>query len=148
MIAKKSYAKPQLLAHRSYVLDDPQEEASSEDTATVERLRPLYLLSKRADLTPIATRIAIRADRRRGDWQKVLRDPGSLKESECQATAGEWYFLGYVPHSIHFNIELQTLCPDAKTRIAIANEVSIASERKLGLVILSEKRGAASFARP
>jgi hypothetical protein len=143
MIVKKSYAAPQLLTQRPVVLDDPQEEASPEDLAVAQRLRPLYLLSRRSDLTPIATRTAIRGDRRRGDWQKVLHDPGAPKESEWQAAAGEWYFLCYVPHSVHFNIELQTLFPDAKTRIAVANELSIAPDRKLGLVILSEKRGAA-----
>ena len=148
MIAKKSYTAPQLLTQKAVVFDDPQEEASPEDSAATERLRPLYLLSRRTDLTPIATRIAIRADRRRGTWQKVVRDPGTPKNSEWPDAEGQWYFLCYVPHSSHFKIQLQTLGPGTKTTIAIAEEVSIAFDRKLGFVVLSEKRGSASFARP
>ena len=147
MRAKKKYSKPELLRHQPHDLDDPQEEASPRDVADAERLRPLYLLSERTDLTPIATRLEIRGDRRRGEWQKVLHDPGMLVGSERSDAEDALYFLGYVPHSIHFNIELQTLGPDAKTRIAIASEVSIPSDGRLGLFLLSKKRGLASVAR-
>jgi hypothetical protein len=146
MIAKKSYAAPQLLKQRPVAFDDPQKEASPEDLTATERLRPLYLLNRRTDLKPIATRFAIHGDRRRGNWQKVLLDPGTVQESEWPGAEGEWYFLCYVPHSSHLTIELQTLGPDAKTRIAIANEVSIPAERKLGLVVLSKKSGVVPFA--
>jgi len=144
MIAKKNYEKPQLLTQRPVVFADPVEEACPEDLAATERLRPLYLLSRRTDLKPIATRLAIHGDRRRGDWQRVFHDPGASKESEWQNADGEWFFLCYVPHGSHFTIELQTLGPDAKTRIAVANEVSIPAERKLGLLVLSKKHGVAS----
>src|SRR5437870_4492091 len=107
MRAKKKYSKPELLRYRPHVLDDPQTEASPEDAAAADRLRPLYLLSERSDLTPIATRLAIRGDRCRGDWQKVLPDPGVLVESKQQGAEGKLYFLGCVSHSIHFNIEVQ-----------------------------------------
>jgi hypothetical protein len=147
MRTRKKYSKPELLTYRPHVLDDQQEEASLGDVADVERLRPLYLLSERTDLTPIATRLEIRGDRRRGEWQKVLHDPGMLVESEQPDAGDALYFLGYVPHSIHFNIEFQTLGPDAKTRIAVASEVSIPSDGRLGLFLLSKKRGLASVAR-
>jgi hypothetical protein len=147
MRTKKRYSKPELLRYRPHVLDDPREAASPEDAAAAQRLRPLYLLSERTDLRPIATRVAIRGDRRRGEWQKVLLDPGMLMEGEQEDAAGTLYFLCFVPHSIHFHIELQTLGPDTKTRIAVANEVSIPSEGSLGLLLLSKKRGLASVAR-
>ncbi len=146
--AKKKYSKPELLRYRPHVLDDSQEEASPGDVADAERLRPLYLLSERTDVTPIAARLAIRGDRRRGDWQKVLPDPGVLVQSEQPDAESTLYFLGCVPHSIHFNIELQTLGPDTKTRIAIASEVSVPPDGRLGLFLLSKKRGLASVARP
>ena len=60
----------------------------------------------------------------------------------------KWYFLGCVPHGIHFNIELQTLGPDTKTRIAVASEVSVPPDGRLGFFLLSKKRGLASVARP
>lgn len=41
MTVKREYAAPQLCTHRPVVLDDPQHEASPEDLAAVERLRPL-----------------------------------------------------------------------------------------------------------
>ena len=144
MIVKKSYTAPRLLTQRPVVFDDPQEEASPEDLAATERLRPLYLLSRQTDVTPIATRFTIHGDRRRGNWQRVLHDPGAPSDSEWADTEGAWFFLGYVPHSSHFKIELQTLGPDAKTRIAVANEVSVPPQRKFELVILS-KRGVAAF---
>ena len=146
MMAKKSYAKPELLTLSQFVLDDPREEASLEDLAAAERLRPLYLLSQRTDLAPIAMRFAIHGDRRRGDWQRVFPVKEALQEYEQQGADEEWYFLCYVPHSSHFKIELQTLCSDAKTRIAVANEVSIPFDRKLGFIILSAERHMASFA--
>ncbi len=148
MSAKRKYSKPELLRYRPHVLDDPQTEASPEDAAAAERLRPLYLLSERKDLTPIATRLAIRGDRRRGDWQKVLQDPGTPLASQRKDAEGKLYFLGCVPHSIHFNIELQTLGPDTKTRIAVASEVSVPSDGKLGLFLLCKKHGVAFVPRP
>jgi hypothetical protein len=146
MTVKKSYSAPQLLTQRPVVFDDPVEEASPEDLAATERLRPLYLLSRQNDLTPIAIRFAIHGDRRRGNWQKVFRDPGTPKDSEWLDADGEWYFLCYVPHSSPCKIELQTLGPDAKTRIAVANEVSVSSSTKFGIVVLSKKRGVAASA--
>jgi hypothetical protein len=145
MIAKKSYTAPQFLTQSPVVFDDPHEEVPPEDLAATERLRPLYLLSRRTDLTPIATRLEIHGDRRHGPWQKVVHNPGTLKDSEWPDAEGEWYFLCYVPHSSHFKVQLQTLGPDAKTRIAVAKEVCIPAERKSGLVVLSRKQGTAAF---
>ena len=146
MIAKKSYAAPRLVTQRPVVFDDPRNEVSPEDLTATERLRPLYLLNRRTDLKPLASRCAIQGDRRRGNWQKVLLDRGTVQESEWLDAEGEWYFLCYVPHSSDLTIELQTLGPDAKTRIAVASEVSIPAERKLGLVVLSKRGGVAPFA--
>lgn len=145
-MTKKKYFKPELLRCPRYVLDDPIQEASPDDTADAERLRPLYLLSQRADLTPIATRLAIRGDRRLGAWQKVFGDLGTAMESEQEGLEGTLYFLGFVPGDIPFRIELQTRGPDAKTRIAVADEVSVPSGGRLGLLVLSKKRSVASFA--
>lgn len=153
MTTKKAYAKPVALTQRSHVFDDPQTEALPEDIADAERLRPLYLLSERTDLTPIAARFVIRDTvhtgihngDRRSHWQKVFHDPGPLKDSGQQETEGKWYFLCHVPHSDHLKIELQTLCPDAKTRIAVADGVSIPSDRKLGLIVLPKKQASATF---
>jgi hypothetical protein len=145
-MTKRKYSKPELLRCPRYLLDEPTQEASADDITDAERLRPLYLLSQRADLTPVATRVAIRGDRRRGDWQKVFSDLGTVVESEQEALDGTLYFLGFVPGDIPFSIELQTRGPDAKTRIAVANEVSVPSGGRLGLLVLSKKHSAASFA--
>lgn len=140
----KIWTPPRLLTLRPVVFDDPQREASPEELAATERLRPLYLLNRRTDLKPIATRFAIHGDQLRGNWQKVLRDARALKEFESEAE-GEWYFLCWVPHSSHLTIELQALHPDAKTKITTANDVSIPPDRKLALVVLSKDRAVASF---
>jgi|SRR5579862_1303640 len=155
MTTKKAYVKPVVLAQKRYVFDDPQAEALPEDIADAERLRPLYLLSERTDLTPIAARFVIRDtvqsgihnDARCGHWQKVLHHPGTLKYPGQQESEGKWYFLCHVPHSGRLKIEIQTLGPDAKTRIAVADGVSIPSDRKLGLVVLPKKQAPAPFSR-
>jgi len=48
----------------------------------------------------------------------------------------ELYFLGSFPHISQCKVELQVLWPDAKTRIAVANDVAIPSDKKLGFVVL------------
>jgi hypothetical protein len=147
IVARRKYSAPKSRVLNPDVLHEFQKEASAEDTAAAQRLRPLYLWNERTDLTPIAARFVIPGDQRRTDWQRVFQCRRPQTESELLEAESELYFLGSLPHGCDFKVELQMLCPDAKTRIAVVNEVAIPSDKKSGFVVLPRKQGVASAAR-
>lgn len=145
IVARKKYSAPKARALSSHTLHELQKEASAEDTAAAQRLRPLYLWNERTDLTPIAARFVIPGDRGSADWQRVFQCRRAQTEFEELKAESELYFLGSLPRCSQFKVELQILWPDAKTRITVANDVAIPSDKELGFVVLPRKRAAAAF---
>src|SRR5713101_1614320 len=98
-MGKRPYSTPQLSQCNAISFSLPSALPSEDDEASFSRMRRLYLVNLRSDITIVAARFRVSGETGFGDWHAVSELSNESRHTG-QGSNARWILLGYVPTDV------------------------------------------------
>ncbi len=135
-MGKRPYSTPQLTQCNAISFSLPSEPTSEVDEASLSRMRRLYLVNLRSDITIVAARFRVSGETGFGDWHAVSELPSESRHTS-QGSNARWILLGYVPADVEVECQLKIYDRVGMGGVTPTRKFSIPARLRYGLAVLN-----------
>lgn len=135
-MGKRPYFTPKLTQGTATSFSLPTEHTSAVDEASFSKLRRLYLVNLRSEITIVAARFRVSGEIGFGDWHAVSELPSKSRHTS-QGSTDRWMLLGYVPADIEVECQLRIYDRVGVGGVTPSRKLSIPASLRYGLAVLN-----------